>query len=119
MKKPKENVHSKYKRNPTGKGNIDLRDRPQYKNKDGSVSTVRSMSFNDGKHEVLIPTIGRDSKGKPVRWTDEQAIKHYKKTGEHLGKFKSVKEANAYAKQLHEDQDSHSRSRRNSHISIW
>jgi hypothetical protein len=39
------------------RGNVgDLTDRPRVKNADGSVSTIRSMSFNDGKREVLIPT---------------------------------------------------------------
>jgi hypothetical protein len=34
-----------------------------------------------------------------------EAVAQYRKTGKHLGKFSSVDDANAYAKQLHEDQD--------------
>ncbi len=80
-------------------GNINLHNRPVVKNPDGSISTVRSISINvDGK-EVLIPTVVN---GKVV--SNQQAIDHFKKTGEHLGMFKDVASANAYAKSLHEAQ---------------
>ena len=81
-------------------GNIDLNSRPVHKNPDGSISTVRSMSFNiDGK-ETLLPTIGND--GSPL--TPEQAMSLYQLTGKHLGRFDTPENATAYAKQLHEDQ---------------
>ena len=77
-------------------GNIDLSNRPVIKNKDGSSSTESSISVNiDGK-EVLIPTI---INGKRV--SEREAIDHYEKTGEHMGKFDSVEEANAAAEKLH------------------
>ena len=88
-----------------GRGNVDLYNRPQYRNPDGSISTVRSISIGTDEGEVLIPTIGVDADGKPVSWTDDEAIDHYYKTDEHLGKFKSVEEADRYAEQLHKQQE--------------
>lgn len=82
------------------RGNIDLTKRPQVKNDDGSISTVRSMSVNIDGQEVLIPTVIGD---KVV--SDDEAVDHYMKTGEHLGKFKTPKDATAYAQALHREQD--------------
>lgn len=80
-------------------GNIDLTKRPIVKNADGTISTVRSISIGEDGHTVLIPTVVG---GKVV--SDEQAIKYYEDTGEHLGKFKDEASANAYAQGLHETQ---------------
>lgn len=84
-----------------GRGNIDLLNRPIVKNDDGSISTVRSMSFQDkdGK-EVLVPTV---LNGKIV--SDSEAINNYYKTGEYLGKFDTIEEANKYAEELHKQQE--------------
>lgn len=87
-----------------GYGNINLNDRPVYRNADGTVSTVDSFSTNIDGREVLLPQIGRDAQGNAVRWTQDQAIDNYLKTGENLGKFKSVEDANAYADWLHNQQ---------------
>ena len=85
-------------------GNIDLLNRPVLNNPDGSISTVNSISFNDGKNEVLIPTIGvRD--GKPYQMSDDEAIENYYRTGQHLGKFNSVSAADRFAERLHRDQE--------------
>lgn len=83
------------------RGNIDLTTRPIVKNADGSISTVRSMSFNDGKAEVLIPTVAADGSG--ILSADD-AIKQYRTTGQFLGKFSTPEAATTYAMQLHEDQ---------------
>lgn len=83
-----------------GKGNIDLKNRQIAYNDDGSISTLRSMSFNDGKNEILIPTVVN---GKVV--SDKDAINHYYNTGEYLGKFNTVKEADDYANELHKQQE--------------
>lgn len=82
-----------------GAGNIDLYNRPQVKNPDGSISTVRSMSFNDGTNEVLIPTVVGNSIVSP-----NEAIDNYFKTGQYLGKFNTPEEADSYANILHEQQ---------------
>lgn len=83
-----------------GAGNINLYNRPIVNNPDGTTSTVRSMSFSDGKNEILIPTVVN---GKVV--SDNEAIDNYYKTGEYLGKFNTVDEANAYAENLHKQQE--------------
>lgn len=85
----------------TSPGNINLHERPVVKNKDGSVSTVRSISIGTDQGEVLIPTVV----GKKVV-SDEEAIQHYKDTGEHLGIFDTPENASAYAETLHKEQDS-------------
>jgi len=84
-----------------GKGNIDLYNRPQVKIPDGSVSTVRSFSFNDGNNEVLIPTVMDNGIIVPYN----EAIENYYKTGKYLGKFNSVKDADRYAQKLHKQQE--------------
>lgn len=81
-------------------GNIDLTKRPVVRNADGTISTVRSMSFEEDGAEVLIPTVSDDGR----IMEDKEAIAYYHKTGRHLGKFSTPEEANAYAEQLHEEQ---------------
>lgn len=88
-------------RNPglVEEGNIDINNRPSVRNKDGSVSTVRSISIDVDGREVLIPTVVG---GKVV--SPKEAIAHFFKTHQHLGIFSSAAYANEYAQRLHEEQ---------------
>lgn len=88
-----------------GKGNIDLYDRPQYIQPDGSISTVNSVSFNEDGKEILIPTIARDQNNVPIQMTFEEAIDYYHQTGEYLGKFDNISKCNSYAEELHKQQE--------------
>lgn len=82
-------------------GNIDIMHRPRHVNADGSVSTVRSMSFGTDRGEVLVPTIGEDGR----LMSDRQARRQYDRTGRHLGIFDNPEHADAYAQQLHQQQE--------------
>lgn len=87
-----------------GAGNIDLYDRPQYRNANGSISTVDSKSYNIDGQEVLLPTVWNRN-GTPYHSSnDEEILQRYRDTGEYLGKFSTVEEANDYAEKLHLEQ---------------
>ena len=79
-----------------------LYDRPVLKNPDGSYSTTSSISVGTDKGETLIPTVVNG-----VRLTQQQAVDHFRKTGEHLGIFDTPAHANAYAEALHNEQARH------------
>ena len=81
-------------------GNIDLTKRPVVRNPNGTISTVRSMSFEENGQEILVPTVSDDGR----IMTNREAIAEYHRTGKHLGKFDTPENATRYAKQLHEDQ---------------
>jgi len=101
MKQPKP---PKPKAPPQGyTGNINLMQRPIFRNRDGSISTVRSMSVNMNGKEVLLPTIGMKN-GRPAQLTDEEAIQQYIGTGKHLGKFATPEEATKMAEIIHNHQ---------------
>lgn len=90
----------------TEPGNIDLNHRPRVHNPDGSISTVRSEGVNVGGQEVLIPTVRANPFRPNTGWImgDDAALEHYRRTGQHLGKFDTPANSDAYAQSLHEDQ---------------
>lgn len=99
-------------------GNIDLNSRPRVYNPDGSISTVRSIDVYNSPDgpvlgqgargpRIMLPTVRKD----PFHpfggyiMSDEDAIAHYRNTGQHLGLFDTPQNATNYAQSLHEDQD--------------
>jgi hypothetical protein len=88
--------------NPPGlvePGNIDLSQREPVDNGDGTYSTVLSFSIQTEDGEVLLPLV---VDGQVV--SEDEAIKHFQDTGEHLGIFDSPEAADAYAAKLHDQQ---------------
>ena len=85
---------------PLERGNINLKNRPVVRNKDGTVSTVRTIGINTGNREVVIPTVS--DRGRVM--TNREAIKQYRTSGRHFGAYRTVEEASAAAQQLHLDQ---------------
>lgn len=81
-------------------GNIDLAARPVVKNPDGTISTVRSMSFNEDGREILVPTVSPDGK----ILSNQQAIDLFHSTGQNLGTFDTPDAATQYAQTLHNQQ---------------
>lgn len=84
---------------PAQKGTIDLSKwRVRHRNSDGSISTIRSISFSDDEgYEILIPTFTPNGRS----LSKNEAINQYYATGRHLGKFRTIQDANRYAEWLH------------------
>ena len=102
-------------------GNINLHNRPEVHNPDGSISTVRSVSFGYRPSalieilnlppqdigrlgevvEVLIPSVSDDGR----IMNDAEAKRVFEATGKHLGIFVTPAQATVYAKQLTQDYD--------------
>lgn len=86
--------------NSVENGNIDLSKRPFIKNKDGSVSSIRSITIEEDGKYINIPTvIGNNIV------SDEEAIDYYHSTGEHLGKYKTQDEAIKAAEEISKQQE--------------
>lgn len=87
---------------PVKKGTIDLKNwKVRHKNADGSISTIRSMSFSDDSGlEILVPTFSSDGR----KLTESQAIEQYYATGKHLGKFRTPQDATTFANWLHDSE---------------
>jgi hypothetical protein len=83
-------------------GNIDILNRPRAQNPDGSVSSVRSRSFNIDGVEVLLPTVSEDGR----IMSDQETVETYRQTGRHLGMFAAPEAATSYAQILHKQQHS-------------
>jgi hypothetical protein len=77
-------------------GNINLNGRPITPNADGSYSSEKSFSIGTDKGETLIPKIVNGEE-----LSQDDAIKHYKKTGEHMGVFDTPEHADNYAEKTH------------------
>lgn len=77
-------------------GNIDLANRPNVQNPDGTHSSVRTITAGFGDKTYLLPTVVN---GKIV--SNDEAIQHYKDTGEQMGGFDNEDAAENYDKNLH------------------
>ena len=78
------------------KGNIPLVGRPLVPMGKGSVGSEYSYTIDDNGAKVLIPSI---FDGSPH--TAQQAIAHYRSTGQHLGKWSNDADADAAAEIIH------------------
>ena len=87
---------------PLEPANFDPTTRTRFPNEDGSERSLVSRSFEiDGK-ETLIPTVHPET-GEVM--SDEDAIKYYHKTGQHLGQYPTREEATAAGQQYSENQN--------------
>ncbi len=94
--------------NKYGKGNIDLTDRPVYKNPDGTISTVASHIIGADNKYFVLPSIVRDKNGNVKKFeASDDVYKHFKNTGEYLGIFDTQEEAVEYAQNLYIEQQAY------------
>ncbi len=80
-------------------GNVNLIDRPKLLTPDKGYQTVFTMTAGlDGGKTVLLPRVIEG-----FMHTPQEAMKHFKETGEHMGIFDTQKNADAFDEQLHKD----------------
>lgn len=60
------------------------------------------MSFGTDQGEIVVPTVAQD--GSRIL-SDQEAIDQFRNTGQFLGKFKSVEDANRFSERLHQLQE--------------
>jgi len=95
-------------------GNIDVNHRPVIWNKDGTPSTIFSATIPVGQGKwALVPTIANgkfltpsgdipnENDRKAMSGLEDRAYDQYQKSGEHLGIFKSQKDADSFANKTH------------------
>lgn len=81
------------------RGNIDLWTRPIVRHGAG-WATVLSISIGTDAGEVLIPRV---IAGQGVV-SEDRAVRHYRRTGRHLGIFDTSRHADLYGERLHRQQ---------------
>jgi len=85
--------------------NIDVSQLPEVPNRipgEGGISTVRSMGISEDGNEVLIPTVVDGRLAPTAAQAEEEAMRHYRRTGKHLGKYATRAASDAAATLLHE-----------------
>ena len=82
-------------------GNIDLTKRPSVPTGDGRFASVRTAGFNFGGKEYNLPTVSDDGR----LLSNDEAIAQFRKTGKHLGVYRTPEAAAAAAEALHKDQE--------------
>lgn len=83
---------------PDVPGNIQWYGRQRVPMPGNKYGTVYSESANENGLEVLYPRIYDGA-----LHSSDEAWQHYKETGEHMGKFKSIADADYFAQKYHED----------------
>ena len=81
------------------KPNINLNNRPKVQNKDGSYSTVYSIGIEADGNFINIPRVVG---GRVV--SEDEAKKEFRRSGKHLGIYKSQAERDKAAIDLHNSQ---------------
>ena len=81
-------------------GTLDLNNRPSVPNPAGGESSVYSMSVGIDGREYLIPRVSEDGR----LLSEDDAVKEFYKTRNHLGAFDSPSNATKYAEALHQQQ---------------